>query len=295
MAFTFGSVTPGGGGVTSFSPFVNDPVKRAEWDAAQSGNRTTLQALTAAANSSKSSTNKPIVGNTGLGVPKVTSGDFPSFLPTDPEPMVRELQKVLKSAPGLFNVGDIMKAFQGRISADESLGRQTAENASREFGQRTWQEGGDPSVAGVVRAQALLPVLMQSKALTTEMESKKLDANQALGNLTSSVANSIGQLRTNYLNTLASYTSNLQNLSESSRLEDAKRTEGSRQFDASYMLELDKLEEEKRRARLAATVAGASGGRGPVNFTPGYIPNAGALTTGTQGKAWSAWPQEWTS
>lgn len=175
-------------------------------------------------------------------IPKVGTADLPSYLPANNNSQIAELTAFMKNLPGYFDTSGLEKAYDTQIAFNENLGRQTATNASREFITRQGQQGGDTSLGGLVRAQALLPVLQQSADITGKKEAAKLDASSALAKITGDAAAQAGQLRTSYLNTLADYTSNLQQLSTNATLEQQKQAEQTRQFGLGLDLDQSKLD-----------------------------------------------------
>lgn len=186
-------------------------------------------------------------------VPRVTAHDLPSFLPANNEKQISELKNLLATLPGYFDTKALEAAYDQQVQFGTSMGQQTAGNAAREFINRQSLQGGDRSLGGLVRAQAMLPVMQQNADITQKKEGVKLDASTALAKITGDVANNIASLRNNYLATLASYTSNLQQMSTGATLDQNKLAEQSRQFGLNFNLDQQKLDLQRQ---LGMTEAG---------------------------------------
>lgn len=204
----------------------------------------------------KTSTTTPIKNVVGPAVP------LPANIPPNNNALLRELRVLLGNIPGLFDTKGITRAFNDRIVQDEAFGRSSADSAAAIFAANARAEGGDPGLAGIVRAQALLPVLQHSSSVRSELADKQLQARQAQGNLTATVAEALGNLRTNYLKGLVDYTGRLQDIQSQNQINTSRLDEQRREFDIGNQLDLSKLKLQERaqtnddkRDRLQALLA----------------------------------------
>ncbi len=224
------------------SPFKTAAQKAAEAAAAAQAAQTQNQGGTATTGGT------PVVGTGLTGTPTSLSNRSTvpanvglTNIPTNNNALLAELQKLLGNIPGLFDIKGITSGFQNRINTDQAFGNQAATNAGAEFASRTAAEGGDPSLAGLVRAQALLPVLQHSGELQSQLADKTLQAKQGQGQLTATVAEALGNLRTNYLKGLVDYTGKIQDIQSVNQQNTQRLNEQGREFDLGHSLDLSKL------------------------------------------------------
>lgn len=196
-----------------------------QWQASQKGKSTMMNSLAGGGGGSSSSSSSSI--STGSANP----------LPANNNAQLAELQGLIGKLPGYFDTSGLEKGYDQQQQFNTSIGMQASGNAAREFINRQALQGGDRSLGGLVRAQSMLPFLQQNADLTQRKEAAKMDANSALAQLTGNVATSLGQLRTNYLGTLANYTSNQNQIRSNESMDRARLAQQASQFGQSFGLE----------------------------------------------------------
>lgn len=267
------------------SPFKTAAQKAAEAAAATAAANTAAQGGTAGVGSTALQGTGLTGTPTSLANRTIPAATGLTNIPQNNNALLVELQKLLGKIPGLFDVSGITKGFQNRINTDQAFGNQAATNAGAEFASRTAAEGGDSSLAGLVRAQALLPVLQHSGELQSQLADKTLQAKQGQGQLTATVAEALGNLRTNYLKGLVDYTGKIQDIQSANQQNTQRLNEQGREFDLGHSLDLSKLtlqqkqqSESEKAQRLQALLAMAQLGQSRVN----PVQNNNSIT--------SAWP-----
>jgi len=181
-----------------------------------------------------------------------TAASNPQAGPTSPLPQnndaqLSEMSGLLKQLPNYFNTDKLSQAYGQQRDFNTSVGMQGANNASREFINRQNLTGGDTSLGGLVRAQSFLPFLQQNADSVQKEQATKLDANTQLAKLSGDVATSLGQLRTNYLGTLANYTSNMYSTNTNAALQRERMAQQGAQFGQQLGLDQQRFGLQKQQ------------------------------------------------
>lgn len=189
---------------------------------------------------------------------------LPDWMATDPNKLVGELMSEYKGAGKMFDVAGLGRSFDRSIDTAMGMGGQIAENAGREAISRAGMEGGSANSA-MVKAQSMLPVYEHTAGLRKDKALAVADMRARQASLTTTIASTLGQLRTSYLSALGD--SYLRGRGQLMGWEESQRN-----FDS---------QEEARQAALSA-MGGGGGGRGGgggdyTDFSPGYITNSGPL------------------
>lgn len=222
---------------TGNSPFKTASQKQAEMAAAAA-----IAKTGGSSNAMKANTTTNFSTTVNSAVPKISSKDLPDFLPANNNAQMAELKNLLAQLPGFFDTSALEHAYDTQIQYGNSVGQQVSGNAAREFINRQGIQGGDRSLGGLIRAQSMMPFLQQNAELTGKKEGAKMDAQAALAKITGDVSANLATLRTDYLKTLAGYTSNLQQYSTQATIEQQKQAEAARQFDSGLSLDQSKLD-----------------------------------------------------
>ncbi len=132
---------------------------------------------------------------------------MPSWLNTNPDSNISEL---LAEYGNVGSEYDQMsqaqnKAYNDSIGYTIGAGTQAAGNAATEYANRAAQSGGSALGAGVVKAQAMMPTLKAANDLRLQGVNQAAETKQKGLDLSSQIAQTIGNLRQSYLGTLANY------------------------------------------------------------------------------------------
>jgi hypothetical protein len=141
-----------------------------------------------------------------------------SSVPAWLQPNMSELQQQYADIPSEYKqvLAPLQNAYNASINYNTTLGEQSANSAAQQYSTSAQQQGGNREAAGVVRAQALLPVFQQNTQARQQLAGTEASyQSQAIG-LQASIANQLASLRTSYANTLAQYLTQQrgQNISE---------------------------------------------------------------------------------
>lgn len=187
--------------------------------------------------------------STSHGTPVTGKGSpFPTG---DPNAMLGELRKVFGSLDGLFNTDDLKSAVHGRMDIDTALGLQAATAAGREGANTAYQSGGSVN-SNLLRAQALLPVLQHVSGLETSLQDKVLETQQNQASVSGQLAQALGSLRTQYVNSLADYTTKLSSVESEDLYRTNSLAEQARQFNLGYGLDAAKFGFAQNQAQANA-------------------------------------------
>lgn len=150
--------------------------------------------------------------NAKANIPGINQVQLPSWLSPNPDSNLGELTSAYAGIGAAFDPSGQVKARNDAIGYNTSAGTQAANNAATEFSNRAAQSGASQLGAGVVKAQAMMPVLAQNAALKTDAADVAAKAHQEGATLASQIASTIGQLRQSYLSQLTSYATGQQQL-----------------------------------------------------------------------------------
>lgn len=135
-------------------------------------------------------------------VPGMNQVELPSWLSTNPDQNMGELLSAYGGIGAAFDPTEQVAARNNAIGYNTSAGTQMANNAATEYSNRAAQSGASQLGAGVVKAQAMMPVLAQNAALKTDAADIAAKTHQEGASLAAQIASTIGNLRTSYLQTL---------------------------------------------------------------------------------------------
>jgi hypothetical protein len=209
----------------------------------------------------------------GGKVPDINGVEMPDWLDTDPDAEIGELLQTYAGIGAAFDPKAQVKARENAAAYNTSAGNQAANNAATEYANRAAQSGGSALCAGVVKAQALMPVMRENAALKTDAADVAAKSHQQAISLAAQVASTIGSLRNSYLASLTGYATDQQKLGLAATQFDADLNQKERGLD----LERDKLSlQESSEKRLAASTMLAQ--RRPDGSFE--VNNAGDVTSG---------------
>lgn len=222
-----------------------------QYQAAMNKQLATLQNPVNSSSANTSSFNLASAGNVAL----------PSWLQANPDDQMHELLQSYAGIGAAFDPTAQVTARNDAIGYNTTAGNQAANNAASEYANRAQQSGASALGAGVVKAQAMLPVFQQNAALKTDAADVAAKAHADAAGLASQIASTIGNLRMSYLNTLTGYVQGQQSLSldaykaTSANASDAARlAEQRREFDLSRS-SASSSSSTAARANLAAATA----------------------------------------
>lgn len=174
------------------------------------------------------------------GLTKINDIKMPSWMSTDPNQNLGELIQSYAGVGAAFDPSGQVQTRNDAIGYNTSQGGQAANNAATEYSARAAQSGASQLGAGVVKAQAMLPVMQQNAALKTDAADVAAKSHQQAAGLASQIASTIGQLRTSYLNSLTGYATDQQRL---------QQQQG--QFNANFGLDQQKFNYQRQQDQQA--------------------------------------------
>lgn len=177
-------------------------------------------------------------------VATVNPGSIPSYIPTSPKPIINGLQSLMQNLGQYFDTSGMTSTVENQIQQNTSIGQQFANNAGLEYTNRAMLNGGDPSLAGVMRAQSMMPIYQQNSQVRSDLAGKVSQVQQNEAGARSTIASTIAQLKNSYLQSLQDYSGKLQTLQTTSELEREKIAQQQKQFDATQKLNWAKYESD---------------------------------------------------
>lgn len=157
-------------------------------------------------------TQNSIAGADPVEVPGINSIKMPDWMSTNPDDHIGELLKTYAGIQTAFDPTKQVQARNNAIAYNTTAGTQAANNAATEYSNRAAQTGTSQLGAGVVKAQAMLPVLAQNAALKTDAADIAAKSHQEGANLAAKIAMTIGESRQRYLQALTGYATDQQKL-----------------------------------------------------------------------------------
>lgn len=152
----------------------------------------------------------PIAQNAQFAGP--SSVQLPSWMNTNPDANLGELIQSYQGVGEAFDPTEQVKARNDAIGYTIGAGTQAATNAATEYSNRAAQSGASGLGAGVVKAQAMMPVYARATDLKTQAADVAAKTKQEGLSLASQIASTIGNLRTGYLKSLADYSTQQQQM-----------------------------------------------------------------------------------
>lgn len=177
-----------------------------------------------------------VAGLQNTGVSGINTIKMPDWLNQNPDSQLGELLQTYGGIGSNFDPTGQVQARNDAIGYNTSAGTQAANNAATEYSNRAAQSGASQLGAGVVKAQAMLPVLSQNASLKTQAADVAAKAHQDAAGLAAQIASTIGNLRTSYLSTLTGYAQGQQQM----------QTQNS-QFNASLGMDQQRLNFEREQ------------------------------------------------
>lgn len=165
-----------------------------------------------------------------------------------PGKATREMRQTYNNIGDYYDGSGISEAGANSESFIESSGRQTADNAAREYVSRNMANGTDSSMAGLVRAQALLPALKAKADVGRETADKLAALKAKEGEAASTLAAQIGNTRTSYLSNLQGYMGRMQEALLRNDQFKKQLAQNQNQFDQTIALDRDKFDFSKDQA-----------------------------------------------
>jgi hypothetical protein len=151
---------------------------------------------------------------------------LPSWYPKMGE-ITSEAETALGHVPGAFNTSGYQRATDDALGAISTKAENAASNAAADYANRARQAGGNAESAGLIKAEGL--VAGQKTLADTKIEAAKFEIEQRekAATLSSQIASNLGDLRNNYLSTLAGYASREDQIAASSAAGSGRGSGGS--------------------------------------------------------------------
>lgn len=221
--------------------------------------------------------------NAKANIPGINQIEMPSWLSKDPNSNLGELMQSYAGVPAAFDPSGQVAARNNQIGYNTAAGGQAANNAATEFSNRAAQSGASGLGAGVVKAQAMMPVLQQNAALKTDAADVAAKAHQDAAGLAAQIASTIGNLRTSYLNTLTGFASSQQQ----GALDQYKAEQGVAGQAAQTQLSYAQLQAQQYSQSLSSQQAANDQKRLAATTLLGAKGPGGSYTTNNQGQVTS--------
>lgn len=202
--------------------------------------------------------------STRTEVPEIDSIKLPDWMSPSADANINELLKAYGGVRKAFDPTAQVNARNDAIAYNTAAGTQAANNAATEYANRAAQSGADASGAGVVKAQALMPVLSANAAMKTEAADVAAKAHQQGTAMLAQIATTIGQLRTSHLQSMIQFATGQQQTKLQNQQFQASLAQDRYKTDIQSQLEQQKLaaaaDEQKRLAAMGILSApGPSG------------------------------------
>ena len=150
-------------------------------------------------------------GNTGdKAGASANAFTFPSWLQPGSDQTTSDLQQSYSQIPQAFNVDNQINSLNASIAGQTDAMQRQSNQSGQEYANRALLNGGSALGAGAVSAQSMLSTLNSDAQMKAQAEGIKSTASQSAITLASQVANQIGTLKNNYLNSLISYQNDAQ-------------------------------------------------------------------------------------
>ena len=159
--------------------------------------------------------NQVSVGPTGVQgsqMPRIGDAQLPSWLNANPDANLTELLGAYGNINNAYDPTGQVNARNNAIAYNTSAGTQAANNAATQYANRASQQGGSALGAGVVKAQALMPVFGANNKLQTDAADIAAKAHQEAATLSGQIASTISNLRQSYLGQLTDYATKQQQM-----------------------------------------------------------------------------------
>jgi hypothetical protein len=195
------------------------------------------------------------LGSKGAGAgsaasPGIASVQMPSWMSKNPDANLQELLGAYNNLSSAFDPSAQVQARNDAIGYNTSVGGQAANNAATEYSNRASQSGGSQLGAGVVKAQAMMPVLQQNAKLKGEAADIAAKTYQDGASLASQIAGTIGSLRSSYLSALTGFATDQQKMQQQNNQFNAGLQLDRNKF--NYAQQQDQANSVERRRQIAA-------------------------------------------
>lgn len=200
-------------------------------------------------------------GSNRANIPGINQVELPSWMGGSPDSSMGELLQTYSGIGAAFDPSGQVAARNEAIGYNTSAGGQAANNAATEYSNRASQSGASQLGAGVVKAQAMMPVFARNASLKTDAADVAAKSHREAAGLAAQISSTIGQLRQSYLSTLTGYATGQQGLAldrykaEQASTSQAQQTQlgyASLQADM-YKQAASAQQQRDGEARLAAT------------------------------------------
>lgn len=218
--------------------------------------------------------------NAGFQLPGADSINLPDWLNPNSDSQIGELLSSYAGVQSAFDPTAQVQARNDAIGYNTAAGGQAANNAASEYANRAAQQGGSTLGAGVVKAQAMMPVLAQNAALKTNAADVAAKAHQDAASLASQIAGTIGNLRTSYLSSLTGFVQGQQGLA----LDAFKANQAAAGSAADRELQYARLREEQRQSGLSASATQSNAGLSAAKLLMDSRGPSGMYTTDRYGQ-----------
>ena len=192
------------------------------------------------------------LGSKGAGAasPGIASVQMPSWMSKNPDSNLQELLGAYNYLSSAFDPSAQVQARNDAIGYNTAAGGQAANNAATEYSNRASQSGGSQLGAGVVKAQAMMPVLQQNAKLKGEAADIAAKTHQEGASLAAQIAGTIGSLRSSYLSALTGFATDQQKMQQQNNQFNAGLQLDRSKF--SYAQQQDQANAVERRRQAAA-------------------------------------------
>lgn len=208
----------------------------------------------------------------GGGSPlQTTAAAPPNISPAPAAPDYSNLQNLQAQVERKSALQKAMQDYNNLYASTQAQGQQGANTAAAAYASAQQAAGVNPSAAGVVRAQSMLPVFSQLGQIRTQQDTTRLQATNQADTLAAQIASTIGNLQSGYSKTLADYNMGLTQTNAQMNEFNAGQANQMAQFGADYNLRY-----QQWLAQLKAMQAPQ-----PLPINRGYITNSGPIMGGT--------------
>jgi hypothetical protein len=152
-----------------------------------------------------------LTGNSLSSTDLFKAPTLPSWLSTDPTSTTKQLQDSYNGIDAAYDPTAQVASLQKQSSGAVDTANRASNNAASEYAYRDMLSGGNAGGAGAMKAQIQLQGLNQANQYGTQAATISDTARQQANTAKLGAAEQMGSIQNNYLGTLASFYSNMQN------------------------------------------------------------------------------------
>ena len=152
-----------------------------------------------------------LTGNSLSSTDLFKAPTLPSWLSTDPTSTTKQLQDSYNGIDAAYDPTAQIASLQKQSSGAIDTANRASGNAASEYAYRDMLSGGNAGGAGAMKAQIQLQGLNQANQYGTQAATISDTARQQANAAKLGAAEQIGSIQNNYLGTLTSFYSNMQN------------------------------------------------------------------------------------